>query len=314
MNERQLLMLQNDNELKMNTEMNYDAELLAIELEEKRIAKMKSALMIKKHMGDKTFQQSFLTNIKGKLTIDKKDIKEDIDLYKYRITALEKEIADYETKIERLETDDETATEKLEEIEGIDFDEDDVETYIAENFQEEAIAYIEEQNKPKIIPTKKPATKATLTAKPAEKPKQTRAKIDRKNFCELLPDKMVLTASANKKGTKEKITKTIIYNAEERAFYLYDKEETKKYATLTAANNEWCEERGLTKDRYENAYEAFKALNLTEYAAENPKPEKRSIQHLHTHNWIEDSISEAADFIDADWEWAEELYELPANK
>jgi len=292
----------------MNTEMNYDAELLAIELEEKRIAKMKSALMIKKHMGDKTFQQSFLTNIKGKLTIDKKDIKEDIDLYKYRIKGLEEQIAEYETKIERLETDDETANEKIEEIEGIDFDEDDVETYIAENFQEEAIAYIEEQNKPKIIPTKKPATKATLSATPAEKPKQTREKIDRKTYAKYLPDKMVLTASANKKGTKEKITKTIIFNAQERAFYLYNRDETKKYATLSEANNEWCDERELTKDRYENAWEAFKALNLKD------KKEKRSIQHLHTNNWIEDSISGAEDFIDADWEWAEELYELPANK
>jgi len=306
-------MLQTDNELKM-TEMNYDAELLAIELEEKRIAKMKSALMIKKHMGDKTFQQTFLNNIKTKLTNDKQDYKDDIVIYKNRITALEAEIAEYEKKIETLETDDETATEKIEEIEGINFDEDDVEAYIAENYQEEATEYIEEINKPKIIPTKKPATKATLSAKPAEKPKQTRAKIDRKNFGELLPDKMVLTASANKKGTKEKITKTIIYNAEEKVFYLYDKEQVKKYPTLTAANNEWCAERELTKDRYENAYEAFKALNLKETAAENPKPEKRSIQHLHTHNWIEDSISEAANFIDADWEWAEELYDLPAKK
>jgi hypothetical protein len=301
-------MLQTANdELKM-TEMNYDAELLAIELEEKRIAKAKSALMIKKHMGDKTFQQNFLTNVKGRLTINKKDIKDDIDLYKYRIKGLEEQIADYESKIEKLETDDETATEKIEEIEGINFDEDDVESYIAENFQEEAIDYIEEQNKPKIIPTKKPETKATLSAKP----KQTREKIDRKNYCELLPDKMVLTASANKKGTKEKITKTIIYNAEEKAFYLYDKKETKKYPTLTAANNEWCAERELTKDRYENAWEAFKALDIT--APTGTKPEKRSIQHLHTHNWIEDSISEAANFIDADWEWAEELYDLPAKK
>jgi hypothetical protein len=297
-------MLQNANELKMNTEMNYDAELLAIELEEKRIAKMKSAIMIKKHMSDKIFQQLFLIKVKANLMIDKNDIKEDIALYKNRITGLEKEIADYETKIDKLEADDETATERIEEIEGINFEEDDVETYIADNLQEEAIAYIEELNKPK-TPAKKPATKATLTAATEEKPKQNREKIDRKTYAEkYLPDKIVLTASANKKGTKDKITKTIIYNAEEKAFYLYNRDEVKKYATLTAANIEWCEERDLTKDRYENAWEAFKALNL-----KTKKP--RSIQHLHNANWIED---DAEDFIDADWEWVEELYELPTKK
>jgi hypothetical protein len=287
-------MLQNANELKMNTEMNYDAELLAIELEEKRIAKMKSAIMIKKHMSDKTFQQSFLTKVKADLTIDKKDIKEDIELYKSRITGLEKEIADYETKIEKLEADDETANERIEEIEGIDFEEDDVETYIADNLQEEAIAYIEELNKPK-TPAKKPAAKATLTAATEEKPKQSREKIDRKTYAaKYLPNKMVLIASANKKGTKEKITKTIIYNKETELFHLYDKDEVKTYPSLTAANIEWCEERGLTKDRYENAWEAFKALNLKTL---KPK-DSRSIQHLHNDNWIED---DAEDFIDADW-------------
>jgi hypothetical protein len=148
-------------ENKMNTEMNYDDQLLTLELEEKRIAKMKSELMIKKYMSDQNFQQTFLTNIKARIIKDKEDYKSDINIYRDRITDLEKGIADYEAKIDKLETDDESANDKIEQIEGINFEEDDVETYIAENFQEEAIEYIEKLNKLK-TPAKKSVAKKVI--------------------------------------------------------------------------------------------------------------------------------------------------------
>ena len=310
--ERQTLMTTNANdELKMMTEQEqYNAELLAIELEEKRIADKKKQLLIKKHLADKDFQQQFLQQQKVRLTtkINFRDTK--IAEARDYIAGLEKEIAEWETKIETFEAEQEKYKEDIEAIEGVDFDEEDldIEGFIADNFKEEAITYIEEQLKPKPAPQPKKTSMphlekklakimATPLATEGEQPeKKKREQINRKDYAaKYLPNKMVLIASANKKGTKEKITKTIIYNKNANTFHLYDQEEVKIYPTLTAANIEWCEERGLTKDRYENAWEAFKALNLM-----NPK-EKRSIQHLHTDDWIADSISEAADFIDAEW-------------
>lgn len=123
----------------------FDDELREVEEQEKQLAEKKKQLILKKQLGSPEFQKQLLMKVKDDLLENKKDNVEDIDLYEKRIENLEKQIEEYKGKIEKLEEENETIDEQVESIEGIDFEEDDVEDFIAENFKDEASAYIEKK-------------------------------------------------------------------------------------------------------------------------------------------------------------------------
>lgn len=124
----------------------YEDELNMILEEEKQLAEKKKSLMLKKQLGSPDFQKQFLEKTKSNLLDEKKDNEADKLIFEERIAKLQKEIEEYEGKISDLEERDETITELVESIEGIDFETDAVDDFIVENFKDEAIEYIEEQN------------------------------------------------------------------------------------------------------------------------------------------------------------------------
>lgn len=132
-----------------------------------------------------------------------------------------------------------------------------------------------------------------VTAKPLKKGgKGTRTAIDRKAYPAMLLDKMVFLASGNKKGTKDKVLLSVIFNAQDKCFYRYDTKNRTKYELLQDANREWCNARGY--DKLGNAWEDFKAFNIRTTAT-------KSIAMLHQDNWI--ATDGAKNFIDAKWNW-----------
>lgn len=127
----------------------YDDELNALLEEEKQLAEKKKQLILKKQLGSPEFQKQLLMKVKDDLLEEKGFIEKRITKGEEYIENLKKEIETWEGKIEKWETEKEEIDEKVEAIEGIDFDEDDIEDFIAENFKEEATEYIESQEKQK---------------------------------------------------------------------------------------------------------------------------------------------------------------------
>jgi hypothetical protein len=171
--------------------------------------------------------------------------------------------------------------EEVETLEGINVEEDDVMGFLTENYADfvNGIAF------PK---TEEPKPKAKPSVE-GEKPKGTRTAIDRKSYPDYLLDRMVFQASANHKTDKGlgKVTLEVVFNAETKKFY--NRATKKEYALLQDANRDWCFSRGY--DKLGNAWEDFKAYNLK-------TKQTKGIQLLHKDNWIADSISGAAEYID----------------
>lgn len=136
-----------------------------------------------------------------------------------------------------------------------------------------------DEDKPKKN-TSKSSEKSEKSEKSDNK-KGTRTVIDRKKTLELLKNKMVFRASALHKTDKSnRVEMDLVFDAKRKVFVSrYTK---KVYNLLQDANREWCGMRGL--DKLGNAWEDFKALNLT-------NGDTRSIRDINDDNWIEDSIS-----------------------
>lgn len=152
-----------------------------------------------------------------------------------------------------------------------------------------ALKPTEKVDKPKQLATKKQHTELEV-----EKKKGIRTAIDRKAYPNYLLHKMVFQASANHKTDKDrgKISMEVVFNAETKMFY--NRTTNKEYKILQEANKVWCNERGYEK--LGNSWEDFKALNLI-------TGKTRSISTLHIDDWISDSISNADDYIDDNFEF-----------
>lgn len=133
-----------------------EQELIDIIEEEKKLAEKKRQIILKKQISNPEFQKKFILWEKERLLIDIKDRNTDIELCNKDIKSIKKTIQELEDKVERLEKeineleDDKINIEgKIEEIEGIDFDTDDVETYIMEmeDYEEKIDYYNEEKEK-----------------------------------------------------------------------------------------------------------------------------------------------------------------------
>lgn len=144
-------------------------------------------------------------------------------------------------------------------------------------------------------PQKKKKTKDSDSDSEGKKVKGTRTAIDRLACRDLLPDRMVFKASANHKTDKAmgKVTMEVVYNASNQKFY--GRHSKTEYNFLQDANRKWCNDRGY--DKLGNAWEDFRALNLDDGST-------RSIQNIHNENWIKDSATGAAVYIDRKWNFA----------
>jgi len=150
------------------------------------------------------------------------------------------------------------------------------------------------EEEPEVKPKKK-KTKDNDSDSEGKKAKGTRTAIDRLACRDLLPDRMVFKASANHKTDKArgKVTMEVVYNASNQKFY--GRHSKTEYNLLQDANREWCNARGY--DKLGNAWEDFRALNLDDGST-------RSIQNIHNENWIKDSLTGAAVYIDRKWNFA----------
>lgn len=153
-----------------------EQELNNIIEEEKKLAEKKRQIIMKKQISNPEFQKKFILWEKERLLIDIKDINEDIELHNTDIKSIKKTIQELEDKVERLEKqineleDDKINIEgKIEEIEGIDFDTDDVETYIMEmEDYEDKIDYYNEEKEKK----EKKEKKSVVVSNPKKASKQ----------------------------------------------------------------------------------------------------------------------------------------------
>lgn len=128
---------------------------------------------------------------------------------------------------------------------------------------------------------KKNTSESSEKSEKSDNKKGTRTVIDRKKTLELLKNKMVFRASALHKTDKSnRVEMDLVFDAKRKVFV--SRHTKKVYNLLQDANREWCGMRGL--DKLGNAWEDFKALNLT-------KGDTRSIRDINDDNWIEDSIS-----------------------
>ena len=188
---------------------------------------------------------------------------------------LEKLKVSMKDELEKINIQKQKLEEEIELLESINEEEDDVMGLLSEHYAD----FVNELAFPK---------SQTKTKKNTEK-KGTRTAIDRKAYPNFLIDRMVFQASGNHKTDKErgKITMEVVFNADTKKFY--NKTTKKEYDLLQDANREWCNKRGY--DKLGNAWEDFKALNLKTNMT-------RSIHNLHQDNWIADSVSEAANYID----------------
>ena len=268
-------------EEEQSTKSSVDDELEALEKEMKEKMERIKALKAKKAMD--THKTAVADRLKERYN------KKFVELNN-RIEKLVAERDDMESRVESIEgAEDEELLDLLTSKEYLEDAENElsmivrgVPTDLFANLVADAV-----EPEPEEIPV--------VTAKPLKKKaggKGTRTAIDRKAYPAMLQDKMVFYATGNLKGTKDKVSLAVIFNAQDKCFYRYDKKNMTKYELLQDANREWCNARGY--DKLGNAWEDFKALNI-----KNSKT--RSIQNLHNEIWI--ATEGAAYYIDAKWKW-----------
>jgi len=180
--------------------------------------------------------------------------------------------------------------DQLELINSINPETDDVVLFLQENYKEYIDEVIDNQVSKevaaKVAPVKASSGGAT----------RVRAVINTEDRLNAIPDRLVLRASGKHKVEKERVVVLdIIYRAETQTFYRYGKGEKTEYKVLQDANREWCFARGIPKDRLENGWEMFKAID------KQGTLKSQSIQHIHTAegNWTTDMVPETlARFVD----------------
>lgn len=268
-----------EEEEEQSTTSSVDDELAALEKEMKEKAERYKALKAKKLMD--THKTAIADGLKERYNKSLNYINE-------QLAKFEKEKEDMEERIENLEGVDETDLLDLLTSKEYLEDAENVLSVITTGAPKDLFATLvaTENEETEEIPV--------VTAKPLKKSggKGTRTAIDRKAYPAMLKDKMVFNATGNIKGTKDKVSLSVIFNAQDKCFYRYDKKRMTKYELLQDANREWCNARGY--DKLGNAWEDFKALDL--------KTKKtKSIQNLHNENWIE--TDGAVAFIDTKWNW-----------
>lgn len=154
----------------------WEEEMNEILEQERQIAEKKKEIMIKRKLGSLEFQKSFLEEQKVRMSNKIVFRKTKIEEAKAYIRGLEEEIDEWNKKIDGFETDIENYTETIESIDGIDFDDEDldIEEYIIENFKEEAVAYatkpLEDAVVAQITKPKKSSAKKSSTTAAAKKP------------------------------------------------------------------------------------------------------------------------------------------------
>jgi|LakMenEpi03Aug12_release.lakeMendotaPanAssembly.Ray.scaffolds.fasta_scaffold33757_6 hypothetical protein len=132
---------------------------------------------------------------------------------------------------------------------------------------------------------------AKKVAKPEGKVKGKRTVIDREETRKRLYKGMILKASANRKGTQDKITLYVMYDGLQFIRYVPNTTGYEKtvYPKLQDANREWCGDRGL--DKLENAWEVFKAYSLKTGSV-------RSIANLNNDDWLSENENIHKEYCD----------------
>ena len=127
--------------------------------------------------------------------------------------------------------------------------------------------------------------------KPEGKVKGKRTVIDREETRKRLYKGMILKASANRKGTQDKITLYVMYDGLQFVRYVPHSTGYKKtvYPKLQDANREWCGDRGL--DKLGNAWEDFKAYSLKTGSV-------RSIANLNDDDWLSENENIHKEYCD----------------
>ena len=269
-----------EEEEEQSTKSSVDDELEALEKEMKAKMERLKALKAKKAMD--THKTAIADRLKE--CYNKKLIR-----INEQLATLEKEKEDMEERIENLEGADETdLLDLLTSKEYLEDAENELSLIVRGAPSDIFANLIADAVEPK--PEETPVVVAKAVKKAGGK--GTRTPIDRKAYPAMLLDRMVFYATGNRKGSKDKVSLAVIFNAQDKCFYRYDKKNMTKYELLQDANREWCNARGY--DKLGNAWEDFKALNLK-------LSKTRSIQNLHNENWI--ATEGAADYIDAKWKW-----------
>jgi len=225
------------------------------------------AIRLKKALGSQAM--TILDKVKETLTLD-------INHNRKAIATLRAENKDFE--------------DQLEVINSINPETDDVVLFLQENYK----AYIDEVIDTQV--SKEVAAKVAPVKASSGGATRVRAVINTEDRLNAIPDRLVLRASGKHKVDKERVVVLdIIYRAETQTFYRYGKGEKTEYKILQDANREWCFARGIPKDRLENGWEMFKAID--KQGTLKPQP----IQHIHTAegNWTTDMAPETlARFVD----------------
>ena len=224
------------------------------------------AIRMKKALGSQAM--TILAKVRDNITTDINDTRK-------AVAKLREEIKEFESQLEL--------------INSINPETDDVVGFLQEYYKEYVDDVIDSQVSKEVAA--KVAPKASSSG--ATRKREVINTEDRLNA---IPDRLVLRASGKHKVDKERVVVLdIIYRAETQTFYRYGKGEKTEFKALQDANREWCFARGIPKDRLENGWEMFKAIDKQGTL----KP--LSIQHIHTAdgNWTTDMVPETlARFVD----------------
>lgn len=205
-------------------------------------------------------------------------------------------LREYENTMARLTSEMEGHINDYEELTGLDMETDDVMGYLMEWHKE----FVEEQvenwtaPKPVAVKTGGGGAVAVVEKKVNAKGKElkgTRKAIDREETRKRLYNGMILKASANRKGTQDKVTLYVMYNGTNFIRYIPNSTgyQKTKYEKLQDANREWCNDRGLEK--LGNAWEDFKAYSLKTGSV-------RSIANLNDDDWLSENENIHKEYCD----------------